>query len=240
MTKGRSGSGGRGNDDRQRRQRDETQVDREHARHDLHVGPAAVAGTLVEMGAVRLPEAGSGSHAPQQRRRRIGDEVERQQQRRGKMAGGRDEEQEPADKQADRQAADIAEKQLRDRAVEGRKAEHRPQKRERDDERLRRQGAEHPDDGDAERDRHDLGDHHPIDAVHEVHEIDEPDAADDHESALEPERQRRQDVQVGGQRAEHHADGNGLGDQPRRKAEHVDIVGCTHDGKQERRAHHRE
>ena len=50
--------------------------------------------------------------------------------------------QHPAEHQPDRQAADIAEKQPRDGAVEWRKADHRAEQRQRDQHGERRRGAD--------------------------------------------------------------------------------------------------
>ena len=130
------------------------------------------------MGAVRLPDALAVRQAADQRERGVGQIIERQQQRRREVAVAGEQHQEPAEQQADRQAADVAEEKLGGRPVEIGKAEHGaarapalPQCRRaaarRGAERRQRAG-----------DRDDFGDRHPIDAVHEVDEIDEPQAAE--------------------------------------------------------------
>jgi hypothetical protein len=60
----------------------------------------------------------------QQRDGRIGEIIERQQQRGREMPVSGKHNKQPAEQQADRQAAHIAEKQTRDWTIEGRKADH--------------------------------------------------------------------------------------------------------------------
>ena len=64
-------------------------------------------------------------------------------------------------------------------------------------------------------DRHDLGDGHPVQPVHEVDEIHEPEAGQQQQPALDPERTGRNDPQIAGRRKDDRADGHRLQQQPR-------------------------
>ena len=66
-------------------------------------------------------------------------------------------------------------------------------------------------------DRHDFGDRHPVDAVHEIDQVDEPDQSDEQAGALQPLRNLRDDVEVGGQRHQHRDGGQALQHQPRQR-----------------------
>ena len=102
------------------------------------------------------------------------------------MAVARDEDQQPADQEADRQAAGIAEKQPGGRSIERSKAQHRADERQRHGDAGTRQAADGSDDREAERDRHSLGDRHPINSIHEIDQVDEPQEPDQNEPALDP------------------------------------------------------
>ena len=104
----------------------------------------------------------------------------------------------PAEQQADRQAADVAEKYLRHRPVERRKAEHRAAERRGDDHRRRRGVAEPAEQGDGRGDRYGLGDRHQVQPIHEVDEIDEPEAREQRQRAFDPERTGRNDPEIVG------------------------------------------
>jgi hypothetical protein len=79
------------------------------------------------MGAMGLPERLAGRNPANQSDARVGKVVERQQQRRGRLSPERQSEQQPAELQSDGQAADVAEKELGHRLVEGCKADRRPE-----------------------------------------------------------------------------------------------------------------
>jgi hypothetical protein len=57
--------------------------------------------------------------------------MERQDERRRKLSASRHAQQQPAEHETDRQAADVPEKEPCHRLVEGGKAQHRPEQRER-------------------------------------------------------------------------------------------------------------
>ena len=84
----------------------------------------------------------------------------------------------PAEQQADRQAADVAEKDLCHRPVERRESEHRAAQRGGNDRRRCRQFAEPAEQDHRGGDRHDLGHRHQVQPVHEVDEVHEPEAGD--------------------------------------------------------------
>ncbi|MHC2626654.1 hypothetical protein ACVIW2_008686 [Bradyrhizobium huanghuaihaiense] len=73
---------------------------------------------------MRRPELLAARDAPKQRDGGIGEVIGRQQQRRSRLPVPGELEQAPAEQEADRQAADIAQEHFCDRLVEGRKAEH--------------------------------------------------------------------------------------------------------------------
>ena len=170
----------------------EHDIEREHLADHLPHRKAVVGGALIEMRAMRRPERLAPHHPAQQRHRGIGQIIQRQQQRGGEMLMPGQLQQAPAEQQADRQAADVAEKDLRHRPVERRKAEHRAAQRGGDDRRRCRQFAERSRAAAiAARDRHDLGDRHPVEPVHEVDEVDEPEAGQQQQTAFDPERTGR-------------------------------------------------
>ncbi len=141
---------------------------------------------------MRLHDALAPRPAPHQRDRRVGEVIERQQQRSREVAVAGELQQQPSHHETDRQAAAVAEKELRHRPVERRKAEHRAGERQRDQCRSLRHRAEQREDVDAGRDRHRLGDRDPVDAVHEVDEIDEPQQGNGLDAPLDDERHDRQ------------------------------------------------
>ena len=199
-------------------------VDREYARDDLEHGEAAGGCALIKVAAVGLPDALAVGEPLAKRDRRVGEIVERQQERGGELAAPRQKNEQPAEQETDRQAADIAEKEPRHRPVEGGEADERAEERERHDDRRRRQAAGDPEQHDAGADRHGLCDRHPVDAVHEVDEVDEPQPAEHQQSALDPPRQHGDDVQFRRQRHDDGADGNGLQHEPRADIERTDVV----------------
>ena len=152
------------------------------------------------------------------------------------MAAARQHQQHPAEHQPDRQAADVAEEQSRDRPVERRKADHAAEQRQRDEDRGRRRGADQAEQRDAGGNRHDFGDGHPVDAVHEVDEIDEPDAADEQDGEFERARKLRHDAEIHRQRREHGANRQRLQHEPRRGAEPADVVDRPDQRKREDRS----
>ncbi len=96
--------------------------DQDHVRgdyppHDGGMAEAAPHGLLIEMLAVRQPDALAAGEAAQQRDRRVGQEIERQDQRDLPVPAGGGGEQQEADQIAERHAADIAEKDARRRPV---------------------------------------------------------------------------------------------------------------------------
>ena len=105
-------------------------IDQEYAADDLANGKTIGEGALIEMSAMRLPESvAAGQMRPKQRDRRIGDVIERQDERRSRMAVAGELEQEPTEQSTDRQAADIAEKQLATGLLNGAKPSIAPEQR---------------------------------------------------------------------------------------------------------------
>ena len=122
----------------------------------------------------------------QQRERGVGQIVERKNQRGDELLVPGELQQAPAEQEADRQTADIAEENPGDRAVEGRKAEHRTAKCGCDDCRRRRQFAEPPSEQhQGRRHRHNLSNRHEVQSVHEVHQVHEPEAGEQKHGALD-------------------------------------------------------
>ena len=173
-------------------------------RRDPHDREPAVGRLLVEVRPVRLPDPLPPHEAPEKRDRRIGQIVERQQQRRREAAVERQAVQHPGDEKPDRQRADVAEEEPRHRPVERRKSDERPEQRRRDDRHILAGKAERAEQHERGRDRRHLGDGDPIDPVHEVHEVHEPDPGDDRQSALEPKRHDARQQPAGAARSEHH------------------------------------
>ncbi len=219
-------------DQRQHRERD---IDGGHTRDHLRHGETVVERALVEMAAVRLPDPLAPRHATAERDGGVGEVVERQQDRRGEMAAARHLQQQPADQQADRQAADVAEEQPRHRLVERGEAEHGAKQRARDQRRQDADAGIERQQHDRAGDRHDLGHRHPVDAVHEVEQVDEPHAAEKQERAIEPLRHLRHRLKFMRQRGDHDADRQALGRQPDRRRQGADIVETADQGQQHRR-----
>src|SRR5438093_326263 len=81
------------------------------------------------MRAMGLPERFASSYSTGEGNGRIGEVIERKDQRRSRVSTGGELEQRPAEQEADRQTARIAEKQLRHRPVERGEAQNRAEKR---------------------------------------------------------------------------------------------------------------
>ena len=177
---------------------------------------------------MRLPHRLAACEAVQQRNSCVGEIVERQHDCRRQMSGRRDQKQEPAEQQADRQTADVAEEEPGDRPIEIGKTEHCSAKRQRHDHSRRRQGAEPSDHGQRRRDRHDLGDRHPIEAVHEIYEVDEPQPADDEQDALGPPRHERHDAQFMWECVNHERDRQRLQQQAGGDRDRANVIGGAH------------
>ena len=185
------------------RERAQRKIDQKDTGDDLGNGEAVVDRALIEVRAMRLPERLALGDAAGERDGRIGEIIEREDERRRQMALFRELEQQPAEQKTDRQASDVAQKEPRDRPVERGKAEDRAQQRRRDQRRQRSDRAEKAEQDDCAGHRHDLGHGHPVDAVHEIDEIDEPHAAEEEAGALDPPGQARQDLPFGRQRRDH-------------------------------------
>ena len=177
------------------------------------------------MGAVRQPERLAVDHSPGERDRRVGEIIQRQDERRGQVSAARDQHQQPCEQKPDWQASNVTEKNPRHRPVERRKAEEPATERERNDDALRRQCAKPSDQRQTDCHRDKFGDCHPVDAVHEIGEIDEPEAGDEQHRALDPPRKEWRDTQVQGQAHDHGGDRERLQNEPRADADAPHIVG---------------
>ena len=62
--------------------------------------------------------------------------------------------------------------------------------------------------------RHEFGNGHPVDAVHEIDEVDQPYPAEKKPGAFEPPRHLRQHAQLIGKGRDEGADGDALDRQP--------------------------
>ena len=146
----------------------------------------------------------------------------------------------PAGQEADRQAADVAEKDFRHRPVERRETEHRPEQRRGGDRRGRGKFGEPAEQNERAGDGHDLGDRHQVQPVHEVDEVHEPQACEQQQAALEPERAGGSDPQVFGRGKDHRGDGEPLQQQPRHHRDGTDVIGKAHGRDEQRRAEYRD
>ena len=149
---------------------------------------------------MRLPDGLAPQQTTPQGQRRVGEIIKRQQQRSREMAAAGQQQHDPAEHQANRQAADIAEKQFCDRTIEWRESDGGTKQRKRDQHRLRWPRADRAEQCRARRDRHHLGDCHPVDAVHEIDQVDEPDAAQQQQRALHRAGKLRHNAEVSRQR----------------------------------------
>ena len=156
------------------------------------------------------------------------------------MPAPRQQQQDPAEQQPDRQASDIAEKQPRHRAVERRKSDRRAEQRQRDQHRERRCRADRAEQHDTRSDRHDLRDSHPVETVHEVDEVHEPDAAEHHHRAFRPLGKLRHDAEVRRKHRDDEAHRNELHQQPWRRPEAAQVVDRADNGKKHGRNRQRE
>ncbi len=199
-------------------------------------GKAVVGGALIEMGAMRRPERFAPGHTPQQGDGGVSEIIERQQQRSCEVLMPGELQQAPAGQQADRQAADVAEKDFRDRAVEGREAEHRPEQRRGSDCHGRRKFDEPAEQNERTGDGHDLGHRHQIQPVHEVDEVHEPQACEQQQAAFDPERTGGSDPQVFRRGQDHRGDREPLQQQPRHHRDGTDVIGKAHGRDEQRRA----
>ena len=156
---------------------------------------------------MRRPERFAPDDAPHQGDGGVSEIIERQQKGGGNLLMPGELQQTPAGQQADRQAADVAEKNFRHRPVERREAEHRPEQRRGSDRRGRGKFGEPAEQNERAGQGHDLGNGHQVQPVHEVDEVDEPQACEEQQAALDPERAGRNDPQVFGRGKDHHRDG---------------------------------
>src|SRR5665213_1556865 len=102
----------------------------------------------------------------------------------------------PAEQQADRQAADVAEEDFCDRPVEGREAEHGAAQCRSDHRSRYWKFTEQSEHDHRACDRHHFGDRHQVETVHEVDEVNEPQACQQQQAAFDPERSSRDDPGV--------------------------------------------
>ena len=126
------------------------------------------------------------------------------------MSAAGQQHQQPAQQQTDRQAADVAEKQPRDRPVEWRETDHRAAKCQRQDRSLTRQRSHQAEGCKRRGRRHDFGDRYPVNAVHEVDEVHEPKPRNEGQEPLDPPRQSGNDTQLGGKCRDDGADNDDL------------------------------
>ena len=90
---------------------------------DLRNAESAIGCELVEVSAVRPPEWLTVCDTPQQRQRRVGEIIQRQDKGRGEVSVAGHQDEEPAQQKPNWEAADIAEKDSCDRPIERRKAD---------------------------------------------------------------------------------------------------------------------
>src|SRR5262245_14257948 len=107
----------------------EYQVEYENLADDLRNRKAVLDRTLIEMAAMRYPKRLASADAQHQCQRRVGEIVERQQQRGDYLMLVGELQQTPSEQKSDRQRTNVAEKNLCDRSVERRKAQHGAAKR---------------------------------------------------------------------------------------------------------------
>src|SRR5665213_1556867 len=112
----------------------------------------------------------------------------------------------PAEQQADRQAADVAEEDFCDRPVEGREAEHGAAQCRSDHRSRYWKFTEQSEHDHRACDRHHFGDRHQVETVHEVDEVNEPQACQQQQAAFDPERSSRDDPGGAGRRIEDRGD----------------------------------
>src|ERR1700730_1117535 len=105
---------------------DQHEVGGDHPLDDGRVAKASANSLLVEMLAMRLPDALAAQQPPRERDRRIGNKVERQDQRDLPKSPNREIEQQKTEDITERHAADVAEKNPRRRPVPDEKADGRP------------------------------------------------------------------------------------------------------------------
>ncbi len=138
---------------------------------------------------MRGEECLSPGGAAEERDRRVREGVKAEQQR-GDDIASRDDDEHEGEEEADRQAAGIAEKHFRRVLVEDGEADHRAEKRERQQPDIGGCRAKPSDGGDAERHWNDLRRRDPVDAVEEIDGVDEPHGSNHHQRTLD--RQRHQ------------------------------------------------
>src|SRR5271168_2447708 len=105
---------------------DKREIGGDHPLDHGRMAETATHGLLVEMLAVREPDALAAEQTARERNRRVGEEVERQDQRDPPISANREIEQQKTQDITERHAADIAEENLRRRPVPDEKTDGRP------------------------------------------------------------------------------------------------------------------
>src|SRR5215470_19726328 len=113
----------------------EPEIEQKYAQHDGMDAEASIRRALIEMAPMGLPDRFARERSAQEREGGIGEIIEREQDRRRQMAARRQMKQQPGQQQADREAADVAKEQARDRLVERSKSDDCAEERHRHRER---------------------------------------------------------------------------------------------------------
>ena len=173
-----------------------------------------------------------------ERYRGVGQVIQGQQYASGDLLVPGQLQQAPAEQQADRQAADVAEKDLRHRPVERRKADAaRHTTRRLTIVVVAGTSPSQPSRAMAALTGTASADRHQVEPVHEVDEVHEPEAGQQHEAAFDPERkQRRRSCKLVGRGKDDGRDGRRLQQQPRQHPNRMDVIGKAHGRDEQRRA----
>ena len=144
----------------------------------------------------------------------------------------------PTEQEADRQAADVTEENLRHRTVEGGKSDDGAAKRCGRDRRGQRQVAERAEQDQRRGDWNHLRDGDPVDPVHEIDQVYEPQAGQEQNGLFDPDWNGRNDPQMARGRNQHGRDRQRLQDQPRYHLDGFDIVSGADESDEGGRAEH--
>ena len=179
------------------------------------------------MPAVRLPYALAARQTAQQRDRRIGEKIKRQDQRQFPAAARRLVEQQKAEQIAERHATDIAEKDAAWRPVPHEKPAGRRDDRGRQGgEAGVLPGADNREQQKADADCRRFAAGEPVDPVHEIEQIDKPEPHDRGRDAVQGRRQPALEHKARRQPgAQHEADRDELNGKPHDRRQPAQIVG---------------
>ena len=221
---------------RRDRERDQQEIVAGDQPGHAPVAPACRHDTLIDVLAVRLPDAPAAQQAPGQGQRRIRQVVGRQQQRRLPSARRRQRQHEPAGQITERDAADIAEKNLRGMPVPEQKAERHAGERQPEGPQPRRRRTQQRQQKGAKAEARALGAADPVDPVHEVEEVHEPEPGQRRQGVIDDDRKRTlKDKGAVRERPDPGADRRDLREQAQQSREaSAQIVEPRHRGERER------